>query len=49
MVWVKSKAGKAIPCDPLLVSIVTNEGEVARGRVSHFATCPNAANFRKPT
>lgn len=47
MVWIKSTAGKPIPCDPPIVSIVTEAGEVVRGRVSHFATCPNAKSFRK--
>jgi len=48
LVWIKSRAGKAIPCDPAVLSVVTDEGDVVRGRVSHFATCPQAAQHRKP-
>jgi hypothetical protein len=79
VVWVKTSAGKAMPCDPELfaltpcdgpVTAVTVEGETVRGerllgslepgtagvsasfpvvlaRISHFATCPNAARHRK--
>lgn len=48
IVWVKTKAGKNMPCDPELVKVVTEDGDVVTGRVSHFATCPNADDFRKP-
>lgn len=48
IVWIKSPAGKSIPCDPPVLSVVTDAGEVVRGRISHFATCPNAAQHRKP-
>lgn len=41
-------SGKANPCDPEIVSIVTNDGEVVQGRISHFATCPNDGAHRRP-
>jgi uncharacterized protein YfaQ (DUF2300 family) len=76
--WIKSSAGKAIPCDPELLqewldsdapatekrrlALVTAEGQVIAGKqgsiltpgaravegyVSHFASCPQAAQFRR--
>lgn len=68
IVFVESKAGKHIPCDPEVVTadecdvgdkLVTEYGEVIRvtgnrdddfglyGRISHFATCPNASEHRR--
>lgn len=46
IVWIKTKAGRPNPCDPNIVAVVTDEGEVVRGRISHFATCPKAGEFR---
>jgi hypothetical protein len=45
IVWVKL-GGRAHPCDPALVSIVV-DGRIVRGRQSHYATCPNAEDFRR--
>ena len=45
--WVKTPAGKSTPCDPKVLTIVTEAGEVVKGRVSHFATCSKADRFRK--
>jgi hypothetical protein len=47
IVWITSKAGKHIPCDPEKVSVVTEDGDIIVGRVSHWATCPAADTFRK--
>lgn len=47
IVWGKAAAGKAIPLDPAVLSVVTEAGEVVRGRISHFATCPDAAQHRR--
>lgn len=47
IVWITSKAGKHIPCDPERVIVITDEGESVSGRVSHWATCPVAGSFRK--
>jgi hypothetical protein len=38
--------GRWHPCDPAKVTIVA-EDRVITGYVSHFATCPNADQFRK--
>jgi hypothetical protein len=48
IVFVRSKANKPIPCDPKELQVVTADGAVLKGRISHFATCPQAASFRKP-
>lgn len=49
IVFVRSKANKQIPCDPKELQVVTADGAVIKGRVSHFATCPKASSFRKPS
>lgn len=49
IVWRRLN-GRWHPCDPAKVTIVIDEdgGRVVSGHVSHYATCPNAADFRKP-
>lgn len=40
--------GKQMPCDPKEQVLITKDGEVVRGFVPHWATCPYAQEFRKP-
>ena len=47
IVWVTTPAGKQMPLDPHVLTVVADGGETVRGRVSHFASCPNAAAHRK--
>lgn len=47
IVWIKMKSGKAMPCDPDKVVVVTEDGETVTGYTSHFATCPNANMHRR--
>lgn len=47
IVWIKTSSGKPMPCDPKLITVVTDEGVTVKGRLSHFATCPNAGQHRK--
>lgn len=47
VLWGRTKAGKPIALDPKPVTIVDREGAVVTGRVSHFATCPDAKRHRK--
>lgn len=66
ILWIVTKQGKSMPCDPKQVffldgggtsTFVTPDGETKRGRrapdgprmgyISHFATCPHAADFRR--
>jgi hypothetical protein len=44
--FVKSQAGKMIPVNARYTTVVTDDGTTVRGRVSHFATCPRAEQFR---
>ena len=51
MKWVKSKAGKWMPLDAEPLKVVTQDADgdwvVVTAYTSHFATCPNADEFRK--
>lgn len=74
IIWVKTKNGTFLPCNPEAVEIdpagaktmciVTDDGDVQwgspvnrdslflpdktiMGRLSHFATCPDAKKFRR--
>jgi hypothetical protein len=48
IVWVRTSADRLIPCDPAVLTVVTDDGRIVRGRESHFATCPRASAFRTP-
>lgn len=48
IVWVRTANGRSMPCDPEVLAVVTDTGEIARGRQSHFASCPNADRHRRP-
>ncbi len=47
IVWIKTKSGKAMPCDTNKVIIVTDEGETVAGYTPHWATCPAAKRFKQ--
>jgi len=47
IVWQKSSAGVNMPLDEKVITIITEDGIIAKGRISHFATCPNADLHRK--
>ena len=44
--WGKLNEGPH-PFDPQILVIGTDEGEIVRGRESHFVSCPNAHNHRQ--
>jgi hypothetical protein len=46
--FVKTPTGNLIPVDLKYIMVITDEGKAVRGRISHFATCPQADRFRKP-
>lgn len=46
IIWIKTLAGKAMPCDPKVKTIITSVGQMYRGYESHFATCPKADELR---
>lgn len=45
IIWGKQN-GKAHPLDPKILNVLTAQGELIRGRESHFVSCPNADNHR---
>lgn len=47
IIWLKTSNGKNCPCD---AATVADEDEVFdhRKHISHFATCPNADQHRRP-
>lgn len=48
VVWlVMKRTGKRNPCDPTLYTFSRGDQVIAKGRTSHFATCPDAAQHRK--
>ena len=46
IVWVNTKNGRAMMCDDVKLTVVTDDGEVVTGRVPHWATCPAADKFK---
>lgn len=52
--WATMRSGKLIPLNPSRVVLVVTvgddtDGHLVEGRVSHFATCPDASRHRKRT
>lgn len=57
IVWAKTAAGKAMPLDAASVLVMVPRAptgtadevvvDAVRGHLSHFATCPHAAQHRK--
>lgn len=56
IIWAKTQAGKDTPLDAKPLRLAALGGDlfgrqitgVVEGYVSHFATCPNAKQHRKP-
>lgn len=46
IVWLVSAKGRPTPADPALVTVMTEDGEVHKGRIPHHITCPQADQFR---
>lgn len=45
--WIKTKAGKLMPCNSEKSTIVTEQGEIVVGHVPHWATCSKANEFKE--
>lgn len=45
--WITTLKGKAMPCDPGAVNVVTEDGQLVRGYIPHWATCPKAGQFKR--
>ena len=41
------KSGKSMPVAPNALSVITDEGEVKKGYLPHWAECEYADDFRK--
>lgn len=46
IVWIRTKGGRMMPCDPKVLTVVTDAGETVRGRETHWNTCPCAGQHR---
>lgn len=44
--FIKLKSGKLMPVSGNYQTIVTDDGDIVKGRISHFATCKYAKEFR---
>lgn len=48
MIFIKSALnGKNIPCNPNKISVITPDGKLVWGHVTHFAECPQADQWSK--
>lgn len=47
IIWLKTRAGKKMPVDAASVDGLEHIFEYGK-HVSHFSTCPNAKQHRKP-
>lgn len=46
ILWVKTEKGRPMPCDPKLLTVVTEDGRTVKGYTPHWATCPKRQAFR---
>ena len=47
IIWIKTTNGKAMPCNPEKVTIITEKGETISGYIPHWATCPQYKKFKE--
>lgn len=48
VVWVQTVGGRAMPLDAATCDPKAVEFDPAKGHISHFATCKDAARWRQP-
>lgn len=48
ILWIVTPAGRRMPLDTREVTLYTAAGEPMRGHPSHFASCVDAAFWRRP-
>ena len=46
VVWIYGATRRMI-CNPEVLTVITDEGLVVKGRESHFSTCPDADKWRR--
>lgn len=47
IIWLKTKAGKSMPCELEKTTIITESGDTVIGRIPHWANCPNFKDFKE--
>lgn len=50
IVWVETIRGRPMPCNPEVITVMSAEGlqsKMVKGRIPHWATCPDADKWRK--
>ncbi len=47
VIWITGAETRRYICNPRILTFITDEGTLARGRESHFSTCPDADKWRK--
>lgn len=47
IIWIRTTAGKSMPCNPEKTTVVTERGETICGHIPHWATCPAYKKFKK--
>lgn len=47
IIFISTKGGKMMPCNAKRTVVITPQGETISGHESHFATCPQAEEFRR--
>lgn len=47
IIFITSKTGRHIPCDPKPMSLVSLAGDIVQGYMPHWANCPEADRFKK--
>lgn len=45
--WIQTEAGRMMPCDPQVLTVITEEGRSVKGRITHFATCPQSKEWSR--
>jgi len=46
IVWVRTEAGKNMPCEPKKVTFITTDGKTLWGYETHWGNCPKRKRFR---
>ena len=49
IIWIKTPAGKLMPCDAQKITIITEQGQTVSGYIPHWATCSKSKTFKKET
>lgn len=45
--WIKMSSGKYMILEAKVLTVVTQDGKIVKGREPHWAHCPYANEFRK--